>query len=477
MAISIFLFSAVTVVTVLLLAAPLLRRPSTSAVRALYDVQVYKDQLGEVERDRQRGILPDDQAEAARLEIQRRLLAADAEARAHTGKAPPGRTLRVGLAVGMVAVVPALALGLYVSLGSPGTPDRPYVERTAERLGLTEAQVQEFSDQAEMLKAGLESNPTNQSAWFSLAQTQSALGRFGEALASYERGLRLGPVGPEVWSLVGETNVLAEEGMVGERAQIAFHTVLRSDPTEVRARYYLGLAAEQQGQHEKAIAIWRHLELTSPADAPWMRLVRMRLNQAAELGGLDLQTVPPQHPLAVMEDPAGRPAVAEGADSNGSGGVPLSSLGEDERQMVGDMVQRLRDRLADAPEDAEGWARLGRSLYVMRDYTGAAEAYGRVTALQPNNVDAHFDRISALLGAARASGAERPDPAFFETVTALQTLAPEEPDTLYLIALAAEMDGRREDAIAGYRALLAVLPADAPARPDLEAQIEALESQ
>ncbi|MGZ9034215.1 MAG: c-type cytochrome biogenesis protein CcmI, partial [Rhodospirillales bacterium] len=78
--------AALSVLTVLLVAAPLLfRGAATAASRREADLRVYRAQLAEVDRDVERGLLAAAEAEAARTEVKRRMLAAAGDGEAEAG--------------------------------------------------------------------------------------------------------------------------------------------------------------------------------------------------------------------------------------------------------------------------------------------------------------------------------------------------------------------------------------------------------
>ena len=122
------LLPALALLTAIAVAAilwPLFRRQPTTP-RSSFEIGVYRDQLAEVERDRARGLIGADEAKAARLEIERRILRT-----APIGPAAPERTGESGrlLVLGAALLVPVLALGLYAALGTPGLPDEPIAAR------------------------------------------------------------------------------------------------------------------------------------------------------------------------------------------------------------------------------------------------------------------------------------------------------------------------------------------------------------
>src|SRR5512140_1732842 len=98
---------------------PLARRQKS--VRSGSDVVVYRDQLDEIDRDQAASLIGGVEAEAARVEVSRRLIAASEAAKAANAVAAPGPASRYRWATIAAAVI-LLPLGAgltYLSLGSP----------------------------------------------------------------------------------------------------------------------------------------------------------------------------------------------------------------------------------------------------------------------------------------------------------------------------------------------------------------------
>ncbi len=138
MTIPLLVFSVLTLVVLLALCVPLWRqRAAAQDHRADYDLRVYRDQLAEIERDGRRGVLSDSEAEAARLEVQRRVLAVDAESQRAVRPSPRSTRFYRSLAVAVGVVVVTGTAGVYGLLGHPSQPDAPWLPLAAQRLGLS----------------------------------------------------------------------------------------------------------------------------------------------------------------------------------------------------------------------------------------------------------------------------------------------------------------------------------------------------
>lgn len=470
MTLQIALFALLAVGTVAFVVLPLLRRPADSAVRAEYDLRVYKDQLGEIDRDVERGLLTEVQAENARLEIQRRMLAADAEIRAAKGRAD-ARGPRLAAAATAAIVLPIGAALLYGLLGTPGLPDQPYASRQAQRMGVDTAGLDAMRQEMDQLAARLEANPQDQDGWLDLAVGRKSLEQYDKALAAFDRALRLGPVPAEVWSELGETQVMLGGGQINAQAQAAFRNALRADRQDPRARYYLGLAAVQAGEPLTGLAIWRDLSASSPPEAPWMPMLRQRMAQVAQGEGVMPIAVAPAHPLDLadgtatveVDENAAARAQADAARPEGQG------FTGDEQAMIQGMVESLAGKLAENPDNYDGWMQLGRSYMVLGQPDKAAEAYAGAAKARPDDLQSRFNRAMVLL---EVEGA--PTPAFFDQVAEVQALSPGTPDALYLGGLAAQVKGDTEEARRQWTELLDHLPEGSEARAAVEKQLQAL---
>ena len=237
---------------------PLARR---APLRAGSDVAVYRDQLDEIERDRTGGLIGEREAEAARVEVSRRLLAA-ADQSAPAPAEATRQWRRRAAALAALILLPLGAAGLYLRLGSPELANEPQSERreaAAEQRSIVEL--------VGKVEAHLEQNPEDGRGWDVLGPVYMRLGRYDDAVRARKNALRLlGPTAEREADL-GEALTGAQNGVVTAEAKEAFDRAVGLDPRDVRARYFLGLAAEQDGRPKEAAAVWRALL----AEAPPMR--------------------------------------------------------------------------------------------------------------------------------------------------------------------------------------------------------------
>lgn len=320
---------------------PLSRRGSQ--LRSGSDVAVYRDQLAEIERDRAAGLIGENEAASARVEVSRRLIAAADAPALPPSRASSATWRRRAVAVAALVLLPFGATAFYLALGSPSLPDQPLAPRLAASrqdpsVDTLIAQVEEH----------LSRHPEDGRGWEVIAPVYLRLGRFDDAVKARRNALRLNGATAEREATLGEALVFAASGIVTAEAKAAFERAIALDANRADARYFLGLAAEQDGNYGQAAAIWRALLAAAPPDAPWIGLLRSalaRVDRADVSGG-------------ATRAPATDPTDDQVAAS--------SQLAPEQRKaMIEGMVDRLSERLHRDGADVEGWLRLVRSYLVL----------------------------------------------------------------------------------------------------------------
>jgi len=339
-----FVFALMTAAAVFAVIWPLGRR--TAPERGGAETFVYKDQLAEIERDREAGLIKAPEAAAARVEIGRRLIAAaEAETAApHVARRGARRAVSVVALLGL----PLLAVAIYWNLGSPQLPDFPLASRA--RQPAASASLESLVAQVE---AHLEKNPADVRGWQVLTPVLMKLGRYDDAMRAIRNTITYAGETADRRADLGEAIAAAANGIVTKAAKDEFERAVALDAGEVKARYFLGLAAEQDGRKADAAAAWRALLSGAPADAPWRPLVEASL---ARVGG---------------------PPVAGSQDAEIAASEAMSD--GDRSAMIQRMVERLAGRLKENGHDVAGWLRLVRAYMVLgnADKSRAAVADAR----------------------------------------------------------------------------------------------------
>ncbi len=246
------LFACLTALVLFFLLRPLVGTRGSEAAREAFNAAVYRDQLSEVESDRERGLIAEPEAKAARIEIGRRLLATDEGKSAATRK--PAETPSRMVMIAMAAALPALALGLYLVYGSPRLPDQPLAARLQDPA--SEKNIEALVARVE---ARLREHPEEGEGWDVIAPVYLASRRYTDAAEAYGHALRL--LGPSAKRLsgYGQALVLASDGVVSEDARGALERALVLDPELIEPRILLAIAKEQDGKFAAAIEDWRAL--------------------------------------------------------------------------------------------------------------------------------------------------------------------------------------------------------------------------
>lgn len=442
-----------TIAVLALLLVPLLRRQSGADQRLGYDVAVYRDQLAEVERDQERGLLTPEQAEGVKAEVQRRMLAAaeadQAETAAQDKSQETGRRLRLVFAMLILVVVPGGALYLYGALGAPELPAQPFAERQNSPQFKMAAMI-------EQLTARLVENP-DPKGFAILAASLRQMGRMEEAVEAYRKAISLGATGAEIYSSLGETIALANRGGVVPDARQAFLQALAQDPKDARARFYLGLAKAQIGKAEEALAIWRDLQNDTPAEAPWRSMLEQQIAKLAEESKLDPAKIAAKAPSAEGAAPIAAAAPTDKAGAQG--------------EMINRMVAGLAAKLEQNPGDADGWIKLSRSYRVLNQFDKAKAAAEKAIALKPKDAAP----LLALGDAQLAAAKDDQLPAdFLATMGKVLAIDPNHADALYYSGAGALQAGQPAKARELWTKLLNQLPADSQDRADIQKQLDAL---
>ena len=367
------------------LITPLLRSRGvwSTAMRTDYDTAVYKDQLVEIEREFDSGLLNEAEAEATRFEVKRRLLLVATDDAIAEGKPPAGA--KAASAV-LAIVIPIGAIGLYALLGSPTMPDLPFAERNMVAVAHGRSTTPQMDQLVSRLAERLKSNPGDLEGWLLLGRSLMTIGQHQDAANAFKDAMRLAPNRADIAAGYAEARILANDGQVTPDILDVLEATIGDDPHNPIARYYIGVAKAQGGNRRGALQTWVDLRAVSAADAPWLPQLRQQIADAAADLGLDAAAITPSPGLPT-------PPVAEAESTQASGEPPpgpnreemeaaAEMSAKDRAAMIRSMVERLAARLADEPDDLQGWIRLERAYQVLGETAQADEAAKRIEALR-----------------------------------------------------------------------------------------------
>lgn len=336
------------------------------------ETRVYRDQLSEIDADLDRGLITPAEAEAARLEVSRRLLAASAARQAEPAAARvlSPRQIAAGLALG----VPLAALVIYLVVGAPGIVGEPLADR--DRVA---AEVRQVNTLVAQVEARLVENPQDGQGWDVIAPVYMRLERWEDAAKAFRRAYELRGETPARLAGFAAATIEANGGNVVEPARIALEKVLTLDPKSIEARFWLAIAKEQAGDRTGAANAYRALIDSAPPGAPWRLAVEQR--------------------LAAVVAPSARPAPGPASDPEAAAGIASLSPADRAKAIAG-MVEGLAQRLKTEGGDVAGWQRLIRAYTVMGEGGKARAALADARKALSGNAAA----LAALDGTARELG-------------------------------------------------------------------------
>ena len=364
------LAGAMLVMVAALMALAMMRGGEGQASAAELDLVVYRDQLREIERDLARGVIGPEEAERMRVEVSRRVLAADQAAQAgHVVAIGPRGPLVMALVGTLVA---GLGLATSAAIGRAGAPDLPLAQRLAQaeearRARPSQEAIEASQPQAvaqaldpqhaaliEQLRAVVAQRPDDLQGHQLLARNEANLGNYAAAWRAQARVVDLRGAAADVdeVALQADLMIRAAGGFVSPEAEAVLSRALQMDPRHRQTRYYTGLLFLQNDRPDRAFRFWSALWTDSRAGDPWAPLLERQLPDVAWLAGEHRYELPALRGA----EPGPDAAAVEAAEAMSA---------EDRAQMVRGMVEGLAGRLAQEGGPAADWARLIRALAVL----------------------------------------------------------------------------------------------------------------
>lgn len=440
--------AAMTLATAVLLALPLFdTRKIKNEIQ--FALEVYRDQVQELNRDAAAGLIAPDQAKLAQIEIERRILSLT-----ESPQWKPARAPSHGLLVVVAVLLPLLGFGFYLLLGQPALPAQPFVHNAAP---------EETSPAIIALQEAVSSQPTNAAAWTALAAGYGAEERPQDAATAYGKAVALGADSPDTLAAYGQALLMASGGEMTEPARAAFRRALAAEPSQPTARFFLALGRAQEGDLEGALSDWMALEAETPVDAPWRATLETHIAKASQRLGREM---PAADGTAADDTAASSPGEADIAAAE-------AMSPEQRQEFVNGMVVRLATRLEAQPDDLDGWVRLARAYQILTRTDDARAAWARAAALAPARLDIQLDYANAII-AGRTDLERYLPPEFAETVARARTLDPRNPLGLYYGGLVARVAGNRAEAQRLWQQVLDRLPVDSPQRETLQRELDNL---
>ena len=363
-----FVCAVLTLAVTALVVMPLLRPKEVSDDNP--DIAIYRAQLTEVDRDLERELLAPDEAERARTEIARRLLAANKEARPAPGRTGPTQ----GTSAVIIVLVGIIGFGTYWSLGAPGYPDMPLQARLDASADMranrpSQAQLEavapapppvtdlpdDYVDAINQLRIIAPTRPDELEVWERLAFHEVELRNYIGAADAQEQVIAIKGDAAMMsdYQRLLDLLVVAANGLVSPEAEQLIRDILSRENGNVAARYYLGALYNQTDRPDLALRFWRDIIETGDPANFHVASARAQVADAAFRAGIEYAVPEARGPSFEQMDAA------------------RDMSEEDRSAMIGGMVSGLAQRLATDGGPAQDWARLIRAYGILGDLDAA----------------------------------------------------------------------------------------------------------
>ena len=226
------------------------RRQHSGADRKAANLAIFRDQLADLERERNEGSLDESEFEQARNELQRRQLE-EVEAGDEAGPAPASTSRPT--AVALLVLLPLAALAAYAVLGNPRALDPV---NTAPQKQMTAADIEGM---VAKLAARMQQNPDDMNGWLMLARSYKMLGRYAESVEAYAKAEPVIEKDPELLASYAETLAMASGKGLSGKARELIDKALKLDPQHGHTLFLAGAAAMEAGDAKNGIAYWEAL--------------------------------------------------------------------------------------------------------------------------------------------------------------------------------------------------------------------------
>ena len=364
------------------------------------DLLIYKDQLVEVERDLEKGVLSKSESDAARIEVSRRILLADKRSKLEKQTVSISQNHNKLITFIILIFILAGSFSIYAFLGNPSLPDMPLQARLAEikenrsqRISQEEAELlvpdeiieapSDYLALVSKLRIAMKERPNDIQGLRLLALHEFRLGKYRSARKAHLKIINVLGETATAKDLIdfAEVMIVATNGYVSPEAEFILRRGLEMKPNDGRARYYSGLSMAQSGRPDVTLRLWENLLNEGPDDAPWIPLIKEQIVDVARLVGVN---------LAQDQLPGPTSEQINSAET-------MSDI--DRKEMIQGMVSSLSNRLANEGGTVNEWARLIRALGVLGETANASKIWIEAqTIFERNSSD-----IEILREAARAA--------------------------------------------------------------------------
>jgi cytochrome c-type biogenesis protein CcmH len=264
----------------------LLQRPDETSEdnRSEANVEIYRDQLRELDADLANGIVSPEQYRQDRDEIERRLLD-DVPTAAEVGKKPPPATPDRVVVYALAFGIPVGAVALYFLVGtSAALSGVPPQSAAAANPGAARTQ-QTIEANVAALAKRLEQDPNDADGWTMLARSYINLEKYREASDAYAKASALKTQDADVLVEYAFALAMANGRQLQGQPTELVRKALQIAPENPRALELAGSAEFEAKNYKQAIAHWQKLLEKSSGNAELTQTVSQRIDEAKRLAG------------------------------------------------------------------------------------------------------------------------------------------------------------------------------------------------
>jgi len=261
-------------VALLFVVLPLWRSSVKSAFvqRDAANLEIFRDQVAEMDADLRNGLLTQDLYEQGKRELQSRLLeeVKDPSGAAQATVRDPHRALALGLLV----LMPLLAVGIYWKIGNPKA-FQPQAQNASGGFATarSEGALKELEDR-------VQKNPQDTNSLMQLARTYVEQERFGEAAKAYNELTKLLPNDASLWADFADALAMAGGQNLAGHPTLLINKALEIDPNNPKALALAGSAAMGRNEYAVAIQYWEKLLKLIPPDTEDAKMIQGAVQQA-----------------------------------------------------------------------------------------------------------------------------------------------------------------------------------------------------
>ncbi len=270
---------------------PLMRRPKSNSVNLeQLNIDVIKQQLIELEADLKNGKLDPSDYTAAKIDLEKELLY-DVSETTQEKSDKPQKLGRWASAV-LIVAIPVTSVLMYKYVGSSRFIPALQAERDSGMEGgsPSNTQVPSIEEMVAKLATKLETQPNDPQGWFMLARSYMAMNRYVEAAHAYGRLHELVGDQPEILVSYADALAMVHNGQLAGKPIELINKALELDPAQPQGLWLAGMAADQQGDYQTAVNLWRRLEPLLDQNPDSLKEIRELITQAEQRGNLASKT-------------------------------------------------------------------------------------------------------------------------------------------------------------------------------------------